>query len=140
YEADKVATSCQLLRLGQVPAGEIAAARIQYLAFLDQLLHCLPDFLPRGLPIDVMHLIQVDAISLKPPQARLACPFDVQGRQARLIRPLAHPAKHFRRQNDFLTPSSALGKPAPQDLLSPPLPHFPTIDVRRVEKVEAQLQ
>src|SRR4249920_2217746 len=87
-----------------------------------------------------MHLIQVDTVRLKAPQARLAGPLDVQGRQATLIRPLAHPAEHLRCQDDFLTPSPALGEPTPHDLLRPPFARLPAIDVRRVEKVEAQLQ
>src|SRR5439155_15634875 len=111
----------------QVPASEIAAAHVQHLAFADQLFHRLPDFFPPRFPIDMVHLIEVDTVSLKSPQTFLAGSLDVEGRQARLIRPLAHAAEDLRRQYDFLAPSPALAEPAPHDPLRPPLPHFPAI-------------
>ncbi len=88
----------------------------------------------------MMHLIEIDAVGLQTPQARLASSFDVQSRQPRLIRPIAHPTEHLRCQYNFFTPSPTLSEPTPHNLLGPAFADFPTIDVRRVEKVEAQLQ
>ena len=45
-----------------MPAGEIAAADIENLPFTNQLLHRLPDFFPGRVPIDMMHLVEIDVL------------------------------------------------------------------------------
>ena len=65
---------------GDVPAGEVAAADVDDLALADELLHRLPDLLPGRVPINVVHLIQVDDVGLQPAQAVLAGPLDVGSR------------------------------------------------------------
>src|SRR5690606_34064091 len=47
---------------GDVPAGEVAAADVQNLAFAVKLFHRLPDFLPGGVAVNVVHLVQIDVI------------------------------------------------------------------------------
>jgi hypothetical protein len=44
---------------GHIPAGEVAAAHVADLALADELLHRLPDLIPRRGPVDVVHLVQV---------------------------------------------------------------------------------
>src|SRR5690606_32695199 len=78
-EPQKIARSSRQLRGGDVPAGEIAGADIGDLAFTDQLLHRLPDFLPGRCPVDVMHLVEVDVVGVQPLQTGLAGTPDMVG-------------------------------------------------------------
>ncbi len=87
-----------------------------------------------------MHLIEIDAIRLQTPQAVLAGPLDMHGRQTRLIRPLTYPTEDLRRQNDLFTTPAALREPTAHDLLGPALSHLPAIDVCRIEKIDSQFQ
>ena len=64
-----------------------------HFALLHQHFHRLPDFFPRCLAIDVVHLVQIDVIGLQTAQAFLAGAADVIGRQPAFIRP----ARPFRR-------------------------------------------
>jgi hypothetical protein len=59
-----VARRGDTLRGGDVPAGKIAAADIGHLAFANELLHRLPDLVPRRAPINVVHLVEIDMIRL----------------------------------------------------------------------------
>src|SRR5215510_4949672 len=133
-------TPCQLLRLRQLPAGKIAGPDVENLPLPNQLLHRLPDFFPRRLAVHMVHLIQIDAVHLKTPQARFTRSFDMQSRQARLIRPVAHTAVHFRRQHDLVTTTTALGKPTTEDLFGPPLTDLPAIDIRRIKEVDTEFE
>ena len=89
------------LRLGDVPAGEVAAADVEHLALLHQLLHRLPDLLPRRVAVDVVHLVQVDVVGLQAPQAASHARADVVGRQPALVRALAHAAVDLGGQHDL---------------------------------------
>ena len=93
---------------GHIPAGEVAAADVADLALADQLLHRLPDLLPRRGAVDVVHLVQVDVIGLQPPQARLAGASDVVGGQPAVVRAESHRLVHLRRQDDVVAVSAAL--------------------------------
>ena len=97
-EAHKVALRRGALRLCDVPPGEVAAAHVDHLARLDQLLHRLPDFFPGRQAINVVHLVEIDVIGLHPAQAFVAGAPDVIGRQPGLVRPVAHTAIDFGRQ------------------------------------------
>jgi len=68
-----------LIRLHDVPAGEVAAPDVEHLALAHQLLHRLPDLLPRCAAVDMMHLVEVDMVGLEAPQALLAGTADVVG-------------------------------------------------------------
>src|SRR5438270_181402 len=72
HKAHEVPLVRQLIRLRDVPAGEVRAAHVEHLALTDQLLHGLPDLLPRGRAVDVVHLVEVDVVGLKSAQAVLA--------------------------------------------------------------------
>ena len=63
-EAHEVPSRGGALGEGHVPGGEVAAADVADLAFVDQLFHRLPGFLPWRGPVDVVHLVQVDVIGL----------------------------------------------------------------------------
>src|SRR5262249_34420828 len=71
-QAEEPALRGDAVRLRNVPAGEVAAADVDHLALAHQLLHRLPDFVPRRAAIDVMHLVEVDAVGLEAAQALLA--------------------------------------------------------------------
>src|SRR5581483_10361736 len=129
-----------LLRLREMPAGEVAAADVQHLALLHELLHRLPDLLPGALPIDVMHLIQIEMVGAQAPQTALARFTDMPRREPRLIRPIAHAAVHLRRKHDFLAAAAALREPAADDLFGYAFANLPAIDVRGVEEIEAVLE
>ena len=90
------------LREGHVPGGEVAAADVADLALADQLLHRLPDLLPRRGPVDVVHLVQVDVIGLQPPQARFRRAADVVGGQPAVVRTESHRLIHLRGQDDVV--------------------------------------
>src|SRR5665647_2439048 len=77
---------------GDVPAGEVAAARVQDLALLDGHLDGLPDLIPRGIPVDVVELVDVDVVRLEAFEAGVQCSTDVQSRELALIGPLCHAA------------------------------------------------
>src|ERR1041385_5818748 len=67
-EPEEIATGGDLVCSGDVPCGEVAAAHIEDFAFPDELLHRLPDFVPGRCPLDVVHLVEVDKVSLQPAQ------------------------------------------------------------------------
>ena len=123
-----------------MPAGEIAAADVQHLPFAAELFHRLPDFFPAAFTIDVMHLVEVEMVCLQTPETLFARAFDMQGRQARLVGPVAHAAIDLRGQHNFLSSPAALGKPTADNLLRHPFADFPAIDVGAVEKVDAPFE
>ena len=60
----------RLLRLRDVPAGEVATSRRRGPCPARRSdLHRLPDLVPRRVPVDVVHLVEVDVVGLQPPQA-----------------------------------------------------------------------
>src|SRR5207244_2853258 len=85
------------------------------------------DLVPRRVPVDVVHLVQVDVVRLEPPQAGLACAADVHRRELRMVRPLRGLAEHLRRQHDLVAPAVPLGEPPSEDLLGEPLPRIASI-------------
>jgi hypothetical protein len=129
---------------GHVPGGEVAAADVADLALADQLLHRLPDLLPRRGPVNVVHLIQVDVIGLQPPQARLAGAANVVGRQPAIVRAESHRLVHLRRQDDVVAVPAAL-QPSADGLLrdAVPLLHVrglrAAVDVGGVEEADARI-
>ena len=139
-EAHEVAAGRRRLRLGDVPAGEVRGADVEDLALDAQHLHGLPDLVPAGAAIDVVHLVEVDVVGLQPAQAGVAGPPDVQRREPPLVRPVAHVAVELRGEHRLLTPSTALGEPAADDLLGRATPLGAAVDVGRVEEVDSGLQ
>src|SRR5690606_29890050 len=76
------ATPLRLLtRSSEIPAGEIARAHVNDLALAYQRFHGLPDFVPGALPIDMVHLIDIDRLRLEAAQAIFAVAHDLQRRQ-----------------------------------------------------------
>src|SRR4029077_7238066 len=120
--------------------GEVAAAGVQPLALRHEHLERLPDLVPRRVPIDVVHLVEIDVVGLEAAQALVAGPTDVQRGRASVVRSLAQAAVDLRRQHDALATAAALCKPAADDLLGDALARLPAVDVRRVEEVDAQLE
>src|SRR5688572_30115486 len=116
-----------LLGLCNVPAREIAAADVEYLALAAELFHGLPEFLPGTVTIDVMHLVKIDVVCLQPTEAFFAGPLDMKGRQSRLVGPVAHAAIDLGGQHDLVAPPAALRQPAPDDLFGDAFADFPSI-------------
>ena len=108
-----------LIGPGDVPAREVGRADVDDLALRDQHLHRLPDLVPRGVPVDVVHLVQVDVVGPQPLQRGVAGAADVQRRQLALVRPRAHAAVELGRQHGSLAPAAAAGEPVADDLLGP---------------------
>ncbi len=86
----------------------------------------------------MVHLVEIKVIGPQSPKALLAGALDVQGRQPRLIRPVAHPPIDLCREHDLLAPSATLCEPSADDLFGHAFAQLPAIDVGRVEEVEAQ--
>lgn len=59
---------------GDVPAREVAAARVQNLALRHGELHRLPNLVPRGVPVDVVELVEVNRVGLQAHQAGIQGP------------------------------------------------------------------
>src|SRR5207245_2427624 len=90
--------------------------------------------------VNMVHLVEVDVIGLQAAQTFLAGAPDVKGRQARLIGPGTHIAVHLRGNDHLIAPTTALRKPAPDDLFGNTFAYFPAINVGAVPEVEAQVQ
>ena len=125
-----------LVGLHHVPAGEVRAADVQHLALGDQQVHRLPDLVPRGVTVDVVHLVEVDVVGLQAPQAVVARLTDVQRRQLRRVRPLVATAVDLGREHGLLPPATALREPPADDLLG----LGAAVDVGGVEEVHARLE
>ena len=130
----------RLVGLDDVPAGEVRRADVQHLALLHEQVHGLPDLVPGRVPVDVVHLVQVDVVGLHPPQRALAGPADVQRRQLVLVGPVAHRPVQLGRQDHLVAAPAALGEPAADDLLGDALALLPAVDVGGVEEVDALLE
>src|SRR5262249_19015767 len=95
---------------------------------------------PGRVAIDVVHLVEVDAVGLHALERRLAGAHDVERREARLVGPVAHAAVNLGGEHDLVAPAAALREPAADDLLGPALSFLPAVDVRRVEEVDTELE
>src|SRR5262245_17846474 len=94
-----------------------------------------------------MHLIKIDVVRLKPLQTGLAMLSNLVGGEppskrvwlGQILLPLDCP-KYFRRENNCISAPTSLSEPAANDRLSVALLATPAIDVRRVEKINSELQ
>ena len=140
HQAEEVALGRGLVRLGDVPAREVAAADVDHLALVDELLHRLPHLVPRCVPVDVVHLVEVDVVGLQAPQARFARVTDVARREPAVVRPVRHRPEHFRREHDLLAPAAALREPVPDDRLGRARALRAAVTVGRVEEVDPEVE
>jgi hypothetical protein len=138
-QAGEVARLRRLLRLGDVPAREVRRADVEDLALGDQGLHRLPDLVPRGVPVHVVHLVQVDVVGLEALEGRIARTADAQRRQVSLVGPFAHLLVDLGGDHGPVAAPAALREPAPDDLLGQALAGMPAVDVGGVEEVHALL-
>ena len=88
----------------------------------------------------MMHLVEIDMVCPQAPEAFFAGAFDMQGREARLVGPVAHPSIDLRGQNKLFASTAALIEPAADNLFGHPFADFPPIHVGAVEKIDAQFQ
>ena len=118
-QAEEPAGGRGVVGLGDVPAGEVGRADVQDLALGDEHLHRLPDLVPRSVPVDVVHLVQVDVVGAQPAQRRVAGPPDVQRGQLALVGPVAHRPVQLGGEHGALPPPAAAREPLADDLLGP---------------------
>jgi hypothetical protein len=137
HQSGEVATAGLGLRGGDVPTGEVAAAGVEDLALRHRGLHGLPDLVPRGVPVNVVKLEQVDVVGLQPLQALVERAADVQGRELGVVGPVGHVAVHLRGQHGVLAAVAALGEIAADDALGGTAAELRAVDVGGVEEVEA---
>ena len=136
-EAGEMTAVRRFLGLHEVPAREVRRADVEDLPLLDERVHRLPDLVPRRLPVDVVHLVQVDVVGLETTQRRLARAPDVARRQERVVRPVRHAAVELRCDDRLLAAAAALSEPPADDLLGPALAVAEPVDVGSVEEVDA---
>src|SRR5699024_11833220 len=75
-EPERAAAGRGLVRLGDVPAGEVRGADVADLPLRDQQVHRLPDLLPGRGAVYVVHLVEVDVVRLQATQGRVDCAAD----------------------------------------------------------------
>src|SRR5437667_19315 len=125
HQTQEVARRRRGARLRDLPAGEVAAPDVEHLPLLDEHLHRLPQLVPRRVPVDVVHLVEVDVVGAQAAQAALARLADVIGGEAPVVRTRAHPPVDLGREDDPLAPATALREPAADDLLGDALARAP---------------
>src|SRR5689334_13439376 len=139
-EPEEVARRGRGLRARDVPAREVAAADVHDLALRDELLHRLPDLVPGRVPVDVVHLVEIDAIGAQAAEALVARAPDVVRGEPAVVRPFAHLRVDLGREDDSVPSRRVLREPAPDDLLRDALAGLPAVDVGRVEEVDAGVE
>src|ERR1019366_5330434 len=82
-------------------------------------LHRLPDLIPRRIPVDVMHLVQVDVVGPQAPQRGVARAPDVERGKPVLIGPVTHRPVQLGSQHSALAAPAARREPVADDLFGP---------------------
>src|SRR5689334_12060187 len=88
----------------------------------------------------MMHLIDIDPVCPQPSKTIFARSFDMDSREARLIRPFAHATVHLGRQHHLVPTASPLCEPTADDLLCPAFTEFPAVHICRIKKIDAEFQ
>ncbi len=134
-QTEHVPRARRLLRLCQVPAGEVGRAEVEHLALLAQDAEGLPDLLPRRAPVDVVHLVHVDVVGAHPLERGVARAPDVQRGQAAVVGPLARREVELGGQDGPVAPAAPGGEPPADDLLGAAF----AVHIGGVEEVDAVL-
>ena len=140
HQPEEVARAGGLVRLRDVPAGEVAAPDVDDLALLDERLHRLPHLVPRRGPVDVVHLVEVDVVGLQAAQAGVARGADVTRGEAAVVRPLRHRSVDLGGEHDLLASVAALREPVADDRLRRARALVAAVPVRGVEEVDAVIE
>jgi hypothetical protein len=77
-QAEAVPALGPLVGLCEAPRREVARPDVEDLALLLEDVEGLPQLVPRGGPVDVVHLVEVDVVGLHPAQRRVALLADRQ--------------------------------------------------------------
>ena len=139
-QPERTVAAGRLLRLGDVPASEVRRPGIDDLALGAKDRHRLPDLVPRGVPVHVVHLVQIDAVRPQPPQRVVAGLADVHGGQEAVVRPLPLAAVQLRGQDHHVPAPGPGPEPVPDDLLADTLGPRAAVGVRGVEEVDPLLE
>ena len=120
-------------RFDHFPPEVVRAADVANFALTDQGIERLQCFVDRRLTIGRVHLIHVDVVGLKSPQAGLATRHDVVPRRARVIRTRADPIAKLGRDDDVV--AAALQRAAEVLLGASGI-----VRIGRIEVVDAKFQ
>src|SRR5205823_428852 len=127
--------------LRDVPAGVVAGAGVDDFALFHEDIDGLVNLFPRRVAVDVVHLVQIDAIGLEPAEAAFARLADMQGAAAAIVHASAHTALVFGGEDDLLALVTVGGEPAAEDLLRDAFVRFsaapPSVDVGGVPEVDS---
>ncbi len=129
-----------LLGLRDVPAGEIGGADVTHFPLPGQVLHRLPHFVPGGVPVDVVHLEQVDPVRFQPPQGRIARGDDVARGKTGLIGPVVHGVSDLGGKDDLFPAAPAAGEPGAEELLGIALVLLPAVLIGGVQEIDAVVE
>ncbi|VGC13759.1 Uncharacterised protein [Klebsiella quasipneumoniae] len=106
-QPQQVARVSLALCRGNIPASKVTTAHVADFTLTDELFHRLPDLLPGRVPIDMVHLIEIDMVRFQPFQAGLTGPADMVGRQVFVVRTRVHRLVNFRGQHYPVTLTTA---------------------------------
>src|SRR5207249_39787 len=111
---------------GELPGGEVAAAKVTHLPVPHQVVQGIERLVERGGGVPGMDLVEVDVVGLQAAEAGLHLLEDSKAGEPLVVRPVVHPPADLSCQDDPVAP--ALERFA-NDLLAAAA----AVDVRRVE-------
>ncbi len=120
-------------RLHEVPAREVRAADVADLPLTDERVERLDRLLDRGLPVPLVHLVEVDVVDPEAPQAVVAGAHEVLTRETRVVRSVPDREARLRRDEQSIAPP--LDR-CPDDLLG----DAARVDVGGVDDVDTGVQ
>src|SRR5262249_11137662 len=101
-DAEEVPGGRRTRGLRDLPASEVAAPDVEDLSGGDELLHRLPQLFPGRGTVDMVHLVEIDAVGPEAFQALVAGTADVMGGQTRIVRSPAHPSVDLGGEDDLV--------------------------------------
>ena len=140
HEAHEVPRLGNFIRLRNMKTSEVGRTHVGDFPLGYERFHSLPHFLPWGVSVDVVHLVQLDMVGLHAFERRFTRAPNVHSRKASFIGPITHGSVDFRRNDCFFATPATLGKPSPNDVFRDALALFPAIDVGRVEEVDSEFE
>ena len=122
HEPEEMTSLRGLVRLRDIPAGEVAPTDVDDLALLHERLERLPDLVPRRLSVDVVHLVHVDDGRSAARRRLSSGVADVQRREPGLVRPRPHLAVDLGGEHHLVAPPAPLANHLPTIVSVVPTP------------------